>query len=63
MATLSHVSGERFTIEVEPEVRRWLEKLPAHLYLRVEARVDLLAEERCDEPLSVEDRADSCAAR
>jgi hypothetical protein len=36
-------NGERFTIEIEPEVRLWLENLPAHHYVIAEQKVDLLA--------------------
>ncbi|WPB94131.1 type II toxin-antitoxin system RelE/ParE family toxin [Streptomyces malaysiensis] len=33
-----------YVIEVEPEVRAWLELLPGRLYRKVEAYVELLAE-------------------
>lgn len=36
--------GERFTIEIEPEVRLWLEQLPAHHFVITEQKVDRLAE-------------------
>ncbi|WP_369033020.1 MULTISPECIES: type II toxin-antitoxin system RelE/ParE family toxin [Streptomyces] len=36
--------GERYTIEIEPEVRLWLEDLPAHHYVIAEQKVDRLAE-------------------
>ncbi|MCN9243642.1 type II toxin-antitoxin system RelE/ParE family toxin [Streptomyces sp. RY43-2] len=35
--------GERYTIEIEPEVRLWLENIPAHHYVIVEQKVDRLA--------------------
>ncbi|MFB7447175.1 type II toxin-antitoxin system RelE/ParE family toxin [Streptomyces sp. NPDC056194] len=38
------MTGERYTIEIEPEVRLWLEDLPAHHYVIVEQKVDRLAE-------------------
>lgn len=37
------MNGERYTIEIEPEVRLWLENIPAHLYVTVEQKVDRLA--------------------
>ncbi len=44
----------RFVIEVEPEVRSWLDSLPLEQYAKVEAAADLLAEraERLGEPYS-----------
>ncbi|BBB00087.1 hypothetical protein RVR_6984 [Actinacidiphila reveromycinica] len=33
----------RYTVEIEPEVRRWLENIPAHRYVTVEQKVDRLA--------------------
>lgn len=38
------MSGERYTIEIEPEVRLWLEDLPAHHFVIAEQKVDRLAE-------------------
>ncbi|WP_129309064.1 type II toxin-antitoxin system RelE/ParE family toxin [Streptomyces sp. L2] len=38
------MAGERYTIEIEPEVRLWLENLPAHHYVMAEQKVDRLAE-------------------
>lgn len=38
------MTGERYTIEIEPEVRLWLENLPAHHYVIAEQKVDRLAE-------------------
>ncbi|MGD6744850.1 type II toxin-antitoxin system RelE/ParE family toxin [Streptomyces sp. BH106] len=38
------MSGERYAIEIEPEVRLWLENLPAHHYVIAEQKVDRLAE-------------------
>ncbi|MFI1563928.1 type II toxin-antitoxin system RelE/ParE family toxin [Streptomyces sp. NPDC020490] len=38
------MTGERYTIEIEPEVRLWLESLSAHHYVIVEQKVDRLAE-------------------
>ncbi|MFC9395730.1 helix-turn-helix domain-containing protein [Streptomyces sp. NPDC057027] len=38
------MTGERYTIEIEPEVRLRLEDLPAHHYVIVEQKVDRLAE-------------------
>lgn len=38
------MDGERYTIEIEPEVRLWLESLPAHQYVITEQKVDRLAE-------------------
>lgn len=38
------MAGERYTIEIEPEVRLWLENLPAHHYVIAEQKVDRLAE-------------------
>ncbi|MFD4242863.1 type II toxin-antitoxin system RelE/ParE family toxin [Streptomyces sp. NPDC058525] len=38
------MTGERYTIEIEPEVRLWLEDLPAHHYVIAEQKVDRLAE-------------------
>ncbi|MFI7234985.1 type II toxin-antitoxin system RelE/ParE family toxin [Streptomyces cyaneofuscatus] len=35
--------GERFTIEIEPEVRLWLESLLPHHYVIAEQKVDRLA--------------------
>ncbi|UNO39803.1 type II toxin-antitoxin system RelE/ParE family toxin [Streptomyces sp. MST-110588] len=39
------MTGERYTIEIEPEVRLWLENLPAHHYVIAEQKVDRLAEQ------------------
>lgn len=36
--------GELFTIEIEPEVRAWLESLPAKHFLKIDEYVGLLAE-------------------
>jgi hypothetical protein len=38
------MAGERYNIEIEPEVRLWLEHLPAHHYVIAEQKVDRLAE-------------------
>ncbi|MFJ2215165.1 type II toxin-antitoxin system RelE/ParE family toxin [Streptomyces sp. NPDC101062] len=38
------MNGERYVIEVEPEVRLWLENIPAHQYVIAEQKVDRLAE-------------------
>lgn len=38
------MSGERYAIEIEPEVRLWLESLPVHHYVIAEQKVDRLAE-------------------
>ncbi|MFE2677257.1 type II toxin-antitoxin system RelE/ParE family toxin [Streptomyces hygroscopicus] len=38
------MDGALYVIEVEPEVRAWLELLPGKLYRKVEAYVELLAE-------------------
>ncbi|MET8055730.1 type II toxin-antitoxin system RelE/ParE family toxin [Streptomyces microflavus] len=38
------MNSERFTIEIEPEVRLWLENLPPHHYVIAEQKVDRLAE-------------------
>jgi len=49
------VSGpERYTVELEPEVRAWLETLPEADYRAVERTVDLLADQptTLGEPLS-----------
>ncbi|MGW3162637.1 type II toxin-antitoxin system RelE/ParE family toxin [Streptomyces sp. NPDC001142] len=35
--------GERYAIEIEPEVRLWLEGIPARQYVFVEQKVDRLA--------------------
>jgi hypothetical protein len=45
---------DRFDIEVEPEVRSWLDSLPLEQYAKVEAAADLLAEraETLGEPYS-----------
>ncbi|MBV2154329.1 type II toxin-antitoxin system RelE/ParE family toxin [Kitasatospora sp. SUK 42] len=45
---------DRFTVEIEPEVRDWLVELPARHYVLVEGHVDRLAEypTTLDEPLS-----------
>ncbi|MFR9751324.1 type II toxin-antitoxin system RelE/ParE family toxin [Nocardia sp. 004] len=37
--------GELFTIEIEPEVRDWLEALPAKHFLKIDEYVGLLAEQ------------------
>lgn len=36
--------GELFTIDIEPEVRDWLQALPAKHFLKVDEYVGLLAE-------------------
>lgn len=36
--------GELFTIEIEPEVRAWLQSLPAKHFLKIDEYVGLLAE-------------------
>ncbi|GAA1684563.1 type II toxin-antitoxin system RelE/ParE family toxin [Streptomyces yatensis] len=36
--------NDAYVIEIEPEVRAWLELLPGRLYRKVEAYVELLAE-------------------
>ncbi|MGW5515301.1 type II toxin-antitoxin system RelE/ParE family toxin [Nocardia africana] len=36
--------GELFTVEIEPEVRDWLEALPAKHFLKIDEYVGLLAE-------------------
>ncbi|MEU1952289.1 type II toxin-antitoxin system RelE/ParE family toxin [Nocardia rhamnosiphila] len=36
--------GELFTIEIEPEVRNWLQSLPAKHFLKVDEYVGLLAD-------------------
>ena len=41
--TIEIMDGERYTIEIEPEVRLWLENIPAHLYVTAEQKVDRLA--------------------
>jgi phage-related protein len=38
------MTGERYTIEIEPELCLWLENLPAHHYVTAEQKVDRLAE-------------------
>lgn len=38
------MDSERYAIEIEPEVRLWLENIPAHHYVIVEQKVDRLAE-------------------
>ncbi|MGW9496736.1 type II toxin-antitoxin system RelE/ParE family toxin [Streptomyces prasinus] len=38
------MNGERYTVEIEPEVRLWLENIPARQYITVEQKVDRLAE-------------------
>ncbi len=45
---------DRFDIEVEPEVRSWLDGLPLEQYAKAEAAADLLAEraETLGEPYS-----------
>lgn len=40
---LSGISG-RYDVELEPEVRSWLDSLPLEQYAKVEAMADLLAE-------------------
>jgi hypothetical protein len=39
------VVGELFTIEIEPEVRDWLQALPARHFLKIDEYVGLLAEQ------------------
>lgn len=48
------MDGGRYTIEIEPEVRLWLENIPAHHYKQAERVADLLAEQptTLDEPHS-----------
>ncbi|GAA2476240.1 hypothetical protein [Winogradskya humida] len=41
---LGQVMGRRYVIELEPEVREWLETLPLKDYVKVEAMADILAE-------------------
>lgn len=36
--------GELFTVEIEPEVREWLQQLPAKHFLKIDEYVGLLAE-------------------
>ncbi|GAB2820990.1 hypothetical protein GCM10027073_59990 [Streptomyces chlorus] len=38
------MNGERYTVEIEPEVRLWLENIPARQYITAEQKVDRLAE-------------------
>lgn len=38
------VVGELFTVELEPEVRDWLQALPARQFLKIDEYVGLLAE-------------------
>jgi hypothetical protein len=38
-----HVVDDRYVIELEPEVRRWLDTLPPSQYRQVEEKADLLA--------------------
>lgn len=38
------MDGERYTLEIEPEVCLWLENIPAHHYVIAEQKVDRLAE-------------------
>lgn len=40
------VVGELFAIEIEPEVRDWLESLPAKHFLKIDEYVGLLAEQQ-----------------
>lgn len=46
--------SERYTIEIEPEVRLWLDNIPAQHYKQAERIADLLAERptTLDEPYS-----------
>ncbi|MFI5539359.1 hypothetical protein ACIA5H_23535 [Nocardia sp. NPDC051900] len=37
--------GKLFTIEIEPEVRDWLQALPARHFLKIDEYVGLLAEQ------------------
>ncbi|MEV6770175.1 type II toxin-antitoxin system RelE/ParE family toxin [Nocardia sp. NPDC051030] len=37
--------GELFSVEIEPEVRDWLEALPARHFLKIDEYVGLLAEQ------------------
>ncbi len=48
------MDGGRYSIEIEPEVRLWLENIPAHHYKQAERVADLLAEQptTLDEPHS-----------
>ncbi|MCP2315673.1 Phage derived protein Gp49-like (DUF891) [Nocardia amikacinitolerans] len=39
------VVGELFTIEIEPEVRDWLQALPVRHFLKIDEYVGLLAEQ------------------
>nr|WP_033258497.1 MULTISPECIES: type II toxin-antitoxin system RelE/ParE family toxin [Kitasatospora] len=36
--------GNRYLVEIEPEIRGWLSALPTRLYAKAEEAVDLLAE-------------------
>jgi hypothetical protein len=38
------MDSERYTVEIEPEVRLWLENIPARHYVIAEQKVDRLAE-------------------
>ncbi|MEU6525810.1 type II toxin-antitoxin system RelE/ParE family toxin [Streptomyces sp. NPDC046924] len=38
------MESERYTVEIEPEVRLWLENIPARHYITAEQKVDRLAE-------------------
>lgn len=42
--TIVGMVGDRYTVEIEPEVRLWLENLPPHQYVIVEQKVDRLAD-------------------
>lgn len=38
------MDGERYTVEIEPEVRLWLDNIPARQFVIAEQKVDRLAE-------------------
>ncbi|MFC5956271.1 type II toxin-antitoxin system RelE/ParE family toxin [Streptomyces pratens] len=38
------MDSERYAIEIQPEVRLWLENIPARHYITAEQKVDRLAE-------------------
>ncbi|CAM5278069.1 hypothetical protein SALBM311S_06631 [Streptomyces alboniger] len=49
---IGDMDSGRYSIEIEPEVRLWLENIPAHHYKQAERVADLLAEQptTLDEP-------------
>ncbi len=51
---IGDMDSGRYSIEIEPEVRLWLENIPAHHYKQAERVADLLAEQptTLDEPHS-----------